>query len=143
MARNRWVSHDRGLDGRRFVIQRNLVEKFFPCFNCRSSHRLLKCEGLITPSIGCATYRIQISYAQAGIPEVRIKDPQITPSATIHMYRNGRLCLYNPEETPWKSSDNLHEKSIPWAAEWLVFYELYLLCGKWLGPEAPHLAQDI
>jgi hypothetical protein len=34
--------------------------------------------------------------------------------------------------------DNLHQKIIPWIAEWLVYYELYLICGKWLGPEAPH-----
>jgi len=34
--------------------------------------------------------------------------------------------------------DNIHEKIIPWIAEWLVFYELYRICGKWLGPEAPH-----
>lgn len=35
-------------------------------------------------------------------------------------------------------SDNLHDKIIPWTAEWLVYYELFKLDGKWLGPEAPH-----
>ena len=45
------------------------------------------------------------------------------------MYDNGALCLYKPAETPWKLSDNLQKKIIPWAAEWLVFYELYLMCG--------------
>lgn len=54
------------------------------------------------------------------------------------MYEHGALCLYEPRETPWRSSDNLHEKIIPWTAEWLVFYELFLIYGKWLGPEAPH-----
>lgn len=54
------------------------------------------------------------------------------------MYNDGALCLYEPRATPWKSSDSLHEKIIPWTAEWLVFYELFLICGKWLGPEAPH-----
>ena len=65
-------------------------------------------------------------------------EPQISPSASRHMYGNGALCLYKPTEHPWKSSDNIHEKIIPWTAEWLVFYELYLMCGKWLGPEAEH-----
>ena len=138
MARNPWISRDPGVDYRRFVIQKALVEKHFPCFKCRLSHRNLECEGFITPSIDCATYRIAISYEQDGIPRVKIKEPQITPSSRIHMYDNGTLCLYQPKETPWQSSDNLHEKIIPWTAEWLVFYELYLMCGKWLGPEALH-----
>ena len=58
------------------------------------------------------------------------------------MYANGTLCLYKPTDDPWKPSDNIHEKIIPWTAEWLVFYELYLMCGKWLGPEAPHVALE-
>lgn len=138
MAKNLWISRNRGLDHRRFVIQKALVEKHFPCFKCRLSHRHLRCDGLITPSKDCATYRIAISYPQDGVPRVTIKDPQIAPSAAIHMYDSGELCLYEPKETPWRSSDHLHEKIIPWIAEWLVFYELYMICGKWLGPEAPH-----
>jgi hypothetical protein len=138
MAKKPWISRDRGADYRRFVIQKLLIEKYFPCFKCRLSHRHVECEGLITPSEECATYRIVISYEQNGVPRVQIKEPQIIPSSTIHMYENGALCLYKPAETPWKSSDNVHEKIIPWTAEWLVFYELYLMCGRWLGPEAPH-----
>jgi len=138
MAKIRWISRDRGVDYRRFVIQKALIEKHFPCFKCRLSHRHLECEGFITPSENCDTYRVAISYDQDGVPKVRIKEPQITPLASIHMYRTGALCLYQPAEDPWKTSDNIHEKIIPWTAEWLVFYELYLMCGKWLGPEAPH-----
>jgi len=123
---------------RRFVVQKALVEKHYSCFKCKHSHRLLECEGFITPSEDCATYRIAISYEQNGVPRVRIKDPHINPSPDIHMYGNGSLCLYLPAEDPWKVSDNIHEKIIPWTAEWLVFYELYQICGKWLGPEAPH-----
>lgn len=138
MAKNPWISRDRGVDYRRFVMQKALIEKHFPCFKCKHSHRLLECEGYITPSEDCATYRVAISYEQDGVPKVRIKDPQIIPSADIHMYGTGALCLYQPAEDPWKSSDNIHEKIIPWTAEWLVFYELYLMCGKWFGPEAAH-----
>jgi hypothetical protein len=138
MAKTPWTSRDRSLEYRRFVMQKLLIEKQFPCFKCKHSHRLLKCEGCITPSQGCDTYRVAISYAQEGIPKVLIKDPQIEPSPTIHMYGTGALCLYFPAEDPWRSSDNIHEKIIPWTAEWLVFYELYLIGGKWLGPAAPH-----
>lgn len=57
------------------------------------------------------------------------------------MYGDGRLCLYDYREQPWRDGDNIHEKIIPWTAEWLVFYELYLIRGKWLGPEAVHGAE--
>lgn len=138
MAMFPWISRDRGVDYRRFVIQKALIEKHFPCFQCALSHRHLTCDGIITPSEDCATYRISISYRQDGVPKVRIKDPQIVPSHGIHMYNDGTLCLYQPSENPWKPSDNIHEKIIPWTAEWLVFYELHLMCGRWLGPEAKH-----
>jgi hypothetical protein len=52
-----------------------------------------------------------------------------------------RVCKhlqYQPNEDPWKLSDDIHQKIIPWTAEWLVFYELYQIYGEWLGPEAPH-----
>lgn len=138
MAKKPWFKQDRAADYRRFVFQKTLVEKYFPCFRCRLSRRLLKCEGIITPSENCDTYRVAISYEQGGIPEVRIKEPEIAYSPDIHMYSDGTLCLFKPSENPWTGRENIHEKIVPWTAEWLVFYELYRLCGKWLGPEAPH-----
>jgi len=83
MAKKPWISRDRGADYRPFVIQKLLIEKYFPCFKCRLSHRHVECEGLITPSEGCATYRIVISYDQNGAPRVKIREPQITPSSAI------------------------------------------------------------
>jgi hypothetical protein len=32
----------------------------------------------------------------------------------------------------------IHETIIPWTAEWLVFYELWKISGKWMGPAALH-----
>jgi hypothetical protein len=124
MAMKAWISRDRSLDYRRFVMQKMLIEKHFPCFKCRQSHRRLECEGCITPSEDCDTYRIAITYEQDRAPTVRIKYPQIKPSARIHMYNSGVLCLYFPPEDPWRPSDNIHEKIIPWTAEWLVFLRI-------------------
>ena len=71
---------------------------------------------------------------------VRILEPGILPEIyrRVHIYRNGTLCLYDPRERPWSNRDNLHETVIPWTAEWLVYYELFLISGEWHGPEAPH-----
>jgi hypothetical protein len=138
MAMTRWNSRDRGVDYRRFAIQKALVEKHFVSVRCRLRHRHLKCEGVIVPSEDCAAYHVSIPYKQDNVPDVRITKPEIVPSQEIHMDANGTLCLYKSTDDPWKPSDNILENIIPWTAERLVFYELYLLEGKWLGPQAQH-----
>lgn len=122
------------------VRQKSLVERNFPCFSCTLSVHPseLVCTGEIQPCPECDTYKVQITLTKGGVPRVRIVSPRIEPRAAIHMYSNGTLCLYDHREQPWKVDDNLHEKIIPWTAEWLVYYELFKLDGKWLGPEAPH-----
>jgi hypothetical protein len=139
MGQRKWIPSDRGANRRRFFIQKALIEKFFPCFRCRyQQHERLECIGQITPAVYCPSYKILIRYRYEGVPTVWITDPLITPSPDIHMYKDWSLCLYFPEDDRWKISDDVHKKIIPWVAEWLVFYELYVLTDNWLGPEAPH-----
>ena len=54
------------------------------------------------------------------------------------MYRDDTLCLYDWREQQWQNSWHLHETIVPWAAEWLLYYGLWLLTGKWLGRFAIH-----
>ena len=140
MAIRRMINRDRASEYRHFVMQKQLVEKYFPCFRCSIRHNVLECVGEIVPSEHCGSYEIGIRYRHEGIPEVKIRRPEI--SNRVHMYRNDTLCLYDYRDQPWSGRNNLHETIIPWTAEWLVFYELYLECGKWLGPEAPHGADE-
>jgi hypothetical protein len=139
MAHRISIPRDRGANRRRFFAQKALVEKFFPCFQCHyvgGAH--LECVGHITPSARSATYTLQIRYRYGGVPRVFVTSPDTFPSAIIHMYPDHSLCLYFPPEDPWKISDDVHRKIIPWVAEWVLLYELYLIENKWLGPEAPH-----
>ncbi len=136
---------DRGkpsADYRHFVAQKLLIEKHFPVFTSNLKKGQLRCEGVLQPADGCASYNVQIEHHKNGIPKVRVLSPFILPSTKIHMYEDGSLCLYYPPEDPWRRSDNIHEKIIPWIAEWLVYYELFLIHGKWLGPEAPHVDEE-
>lgn len=52
-----------------------------------------------------------------------------------HVYDNQkqRLCLYHPKKRQWDRSMLLSETVIPWAVEWLYFYEIWLCTGEWLG----------
>ena len=52
-----------------------------------------------------------------------------------HLYdqETQRLCLFMPKYEEWKPFMYISETIIPWASEWLVFYELWLSTGEWLG----------
>ncbi len=121
-----------------FSIQAQRIRRYFSTFRCLSKKNILKCFGTIRPTEYSPTYSIEIDYPMGGIPHVTIKDPSIIAKARTHVYKEGCLCLYDPQQTPWRGTNNLHETIIPWIAEWIVFYELYLIEGKWLGPEASH-----
>lgn len=129
---------NRGQHYRHFVMQKHLVEKHFPAFRCRLNRSVLECTGEIRPTDQSDPYTVRVSFTEWGVPEVRIVKPRIAHNSAIHMYRNGTLCLYHPPTQPWSGALDLHKTIIPWIAEWLVYYELYLTEGKWLGPEVPH-----
>jgi hypothetical protein len=83
---------------------------------------------------------VQIIYAAWNSPEVRVLKPELEVQAKAHMYRDGTLCLFDWRTQPWEQNWHLHQTVIPWAAEWLLYYEMYLLTGKWLGKAASHEA---
>lgn len=127
---------------RHFLFQKMHIQRAYPGFNCRilpnrNNPEKLVCTGIIQPDIDSPEYVVEIEYT-GGPPQVRILRPEIRPKPEIHMYSDGTLCLYFPDEFKWKQSHMIHKTIINWIAEWLVFYERYLWTGKWEGPEAPH-----
>lgn len=50
-----------------------------------------------------------------------------------HLYPDGSLCLFYPPGLEWRPTMYVAEMIIPWAAEWLFFYELWLVGGHWYG----------
>lgn len=57
--------------------------------------------------------------------------------ALPHIYRNEgpgtRLCLWLPGAGEWTVNSRLRETVIPWALEWLSYFEDWLVTDKWLG----------
>ena len=123
---------------RHFVAQKYLIEKHFPAFRCRLHRGHLECVGDICPSPESTTYTVRIRYSEWGIPEVRVLAPVIRPRPEIHMYKDGRMCLYHPPTQPWSSRKDLHSTILKWTAEWVLYHELFLTEKRWLGPEVPH-----
>ncbi|MEZ2410402.1 hypothetical protein AB6806_26745 [Bosea sp. RCC_152_1] len=48
------------------------------------------------------------------------------------------LCLYDPRTQEWSPARAMAETIIPWAMEWLFFYEAWLLTGEWHGGGRGH-----
>jgi len=62
-------------------------------------------------------------------PELQTDDRGRLP----HVWDDGSLCLSAAGE--WKPSYFYVDTVIPWASEWLFFYELWKATGIWMGDE--------
>ena len=61
-----------------------------------------------------------------------------------HVYSTSkqRLCLFFPNGKEWNRSHLISETIIPWASEWLYYYELWLITGEWLGGGTEHSVEN-
>ena len=123
---------------RKVVTEQMLIRDKFPFLHSRISGLELTCRGWIQPTEQSRSYRVEIRYLPWDSPVVRVIEPKIEFTPGAHMYHNDTLCLYDWREQPWQKNWHLHETIIPWTAEWLVFYELWILTGKWRGKSAVH-----
>jgi hypothetical protein len=83
-------------------------------------------------------------------PRVFVLHPKLEPlrdcpaSRIPHLYKRPsadlpqHLCLYWPLGHEFHSSMYLAHTVLPWATEWLGYYELWHATGAWHGSEAPH-----
>lgn len=109
----------------------------FPGFHWRRTRFGMTWTGQLAPTIDSPAYRIRITHNAGRAPRVSVLSPRIDPAA-MHLYRDGSLCLYWPEEWSWSSQRSLAKSIVPWAALWLYYYEIWCLVGEWLGPSSPH-----
>lgn len=91
-------------------------------------------EYALQPAVACDTYEVRLEarpYAQA---EIFVTSPALRPDAQgrlPHVYSNGALCLNRAKE--WRVDKLFINTAIPWALEWLYFYELWLVDHIWRG----------
>ncbi len=84
------------------------------------------------------TYKVRIRYRLGKAPRVTVEDPELRPlddgTPIPHVYEDPlRLCLYLPGAGEWGPADKLTETIVPWAKEWLLYYEAWRTTRKWLG----------
>ena len=90
----------------------------------------------ITPTEISRTYIIKIELSQSNAPRVYILSPNLAKEnkgkQPPHMYslEEGRICLFLPREI---SVYENYSVIVPWISEWLMFYESWVITGKWFG----------
>ena len=107
--------------------------------------RRLKWEMDIVPSPNSSSYRIRIDYTIGTPPKVYVIEPAVLKKANgatllPHVFdtEEQRLCLFYGRIGEWDSSMFLSRTIVPWASEWLYFYELWVITGEWLGEGIGH-----
>lgn len=90
--------------------------------------------GTVQPGDECSTYELQIVLRPRRLPTARVLSPTLKPNPDgllPHVYNDGTLCLH--QEGEWRSNMLLARTVLPWASEWLFYYELWLASGTWYG----------
>lgn len=126
------------------VVQKKLMEKHYSYLTYEIKTNVLICTGWLQPE-GCKVkYKIKIEYVSGHEPKTTILFPKIDPNKEIHMYNDHSLCLHYPPDMYWNAQIPIHNFTVPWVSEWIVFYELYLVNGNiWEGRESPtHLSES-
>jgi hypothetical protein len=60
---------------------------------------------------------------------LRTRDGESLPHVWSHHRR--LLCLHRAED--WNPKHLIANTIVPWAAEWFLFYEIWLITGEWDG----------
>ena len=136
------------------IEQDRRIRRDFPGFHLQFDGVFIGAwEGEVRP-IG-RTYRLAILYyprryffetCVIGAPyvAVRVLSPEIgfnprgTGEPPPHIYGDDdgegfTLCLFDPREADWTPDQFIAETIIPWACEWLFYFEGWQLSGEWAG----------
>lgn len=93
--------------------------------------------GRLTPAEYTDTYEVVLDHQVDKSPLVYVARPRlqlVDGKRLPHVYSLNTLCLYFGEDREWQWSDPIANTIVPWASEWLLFYELWLATkGDWLG----------
>jgi hypothetical protein len=107
---------------------------------CEVRGNSLNWSGDIQPTPISPRYRVGIDYKKGKWPSTKVLSPKLVVpkgKSLPHVYdaEEQRLCLFYPrgDHPDWNSCKSLAMTIIPWASEWLFYYEIWLATGEWLG----------
>jgi len=143
--KNKFKSRGQNLPIRIILVrEKKLIESHYEFLKCSIKQNKLVCIGKVKSTEYSKEYSMKLVYNGLDAPKVYVVEPEIEYHDDIHMFpKDKNLCLYHPEtdDFHWNfRTDNVYDTIIPWALEWFVYYELYLITGKWEHPFVSHNA---
>lgn len=126
--------------GYRLIDQQLALKISYPDACCFIRQGVLHWEGTIQPAPLSRAYHIRVTYQLKRRPKVMLYGdnvqgldrPDFPHQFSIDKDRKCVfLCLHLSHE--FNSQQLLADTIIPWASEWLYFYEIWLTTGEWCG----------
>lgn len=107
---------------------------------------LVSWQGKVQPLPLSDSYSISLAYERYKAPRISVISPNLmlVPGAKSlpHTFTGEYLCLYYPAYDEWTSAKYIAETVVPWISLWLVYYEVWLATGEWLGGGITHEPKD-
>jgi hypothetical protein len=117
-------------------VQAGLFRRQYPASRAELTPDRLVWIGRLTPTEYSATYDVLVDHQLAKTPIVYVVSPALRTAGGAdlpHVHGWNTLCLYLGERE-WSAAAPIADTLIPWAVEWLAFYELWLATeGEWHG----------
>lgn len=103
--------------------------------------RALRFGFKVAPTPLSRVYRCALNLYPAKYPELFVMDPdpktlaagRVLPHIYPHKGAGTKLCLWLPKAHEWSAQMRLDETYLPWAAEWLDYFEEWLVTNEWSG----------
>lgn len=125
------------------ALQAQCLKNKYPDSNCELKGNKLLWYGLVKPTPLSKTYKIKLICDHNKTPEVYLvgKDIEgIERKDFPHRFgickhkkqQEVKLCLYYGNKE-FDNTKRFSDTLIPWAQEWLLHYEIWLVTNKWCG----------
>lgn len=126
------------------MSQAQQLRYYYPGCKLEVSRKKLIWHYDLQPTAWSRNYTVKIKYHpnSKGVmtPETYVSFPQHLPlaegtSSLPHVYNtvSQQLCLYDWRYKEWNPTMSLATTIVPWASEWLYFYEVWVMTGVWFG----------
>ncbi len=112
--------------------------------NMSKDRNIVDCRIRLQPTLQSKEYLVRIIYKGYGRPKAWLYEPDLElyeGKKPHHIYGEDEkghpeLCVYEPEQDKWSTQKSLARVFVPWVITWLYAYEIWLVTGLWLYPEA-------
>ncbi len=126
------------------ITQEKMLLKAFPDSYVKRGEFRLWWLGKLKPTSLSSEYSIAVKLENEKVETFVVEPEKLAlfekETSLPHVYSTSKqkLCLFFPDGKEWNKGKLLVDTIIPWASEWLYFYEIWVLTGEWLGGGTKH-----